>query len=98
MAALREAGEESGLKGLTLVKGVLDLDTHDLGSAFGRCQTHWDVGFVALSPRVTPEVSPESEDVTWFPVDALPAPLADAVAKRISVMLAQLAHHSDQPR
>lgn len=89
-AALREAGEESGLHELTAVDRVLDLSTHHLSSAFGTCHTHWDVGFVALSPRVAPQVSDESEKVGWFPLTALPEPLADGVSERISLMLSQL--------
>jgi len=89
-AALREAREESGLNGLTVADGVLDLDRHHLGAAFGRCQTHWDVGFVALSPLLSPQVSDESEQVAWFPVDALPERMAKSVKARIVVMLRQL--------
>lgn len=89
-AALREAREESGLQHLTVVDGVLDLDRHDLGSAFGRCRTHWDVGFVALSPLIPPQVSDESEQVAWFPVDALPQQLAGSVTQRVRALLAQL--------
>ena len=95
-AALREAREESGLYGLTVVDGVLDLNKHDLGAAFGRCQTHWDVGFVALSPLASPQVSEESEDVAWFPVDALPERMADSVPQRIAVMLEQLSKMRDE--
>lgn len=89
-AALREAREESGLGDLAVVDGVLDLDRHHLGAAFGRCQTHWDVGFAALSPLASPQVSDESEQVAWFPVDALPEPMANSVAKRVAVILGQL--------
>ena len=82
-AALREAREESGLTHLTLVPGVLDLDRHDLSGRFGACRTHWDVGFAALAPRAeVPRTSDESEQVGWFPVEALPAPLAGRVASR----------------
>ncbi|MDO5736485.1 MAG: NUDIX domain-containing protein [Propionibacteriaceae bacterium] len=89
-AALREAREESGLRGLAVVDGVLDLDTHDLAAAFGRCRTHWDVGIAALSPLSPPEVSDESEHVAWFPVDALPDRMAGSVSRRIATMLDQL--------
>lgn len=91
-AALREAHEESGLDDLTLIEGVVDLDRHDLGSAFGPCRTHWDVGVVAFSPLTQPQVSEESEQVQWFPVDALPSHMAGAVSQRITVMLDQLRH------
>ena len=83
-AALREACEESGLTDLTLVAGVLDLDRHDLSGRFGSCRTHWDIGFAALAGRAeVPRTSDESEQVGWFPVDALPAPLADRVESRV---------------
>ena len=83
-AALREAREEAGLTALSLVPGVLDLDRHDLSAAFGRCQTHWDVGFAALATSgELPRVSDESERVGWFPVDDLPTPLAGRVATRL---------------
>lgn len=89
-AALREAREESGLADLSVADGVLDLDRHHLGAAFGRCQTHWDVGFAALSAFVPPVVSDESEQVAWFPVHSLPEGLGSSVAQRIDVMLQQL--------
>ncbi|MGV8847424.1 NUDIX hydrolase [Tessaracoccus sp.] len=89
-AALREAREESGLDDLTLVEGIFELDRHDLGAAFGRCRTHWDVAVAAFSPRMTPRVSDESEQVAWFPVDALPTQMATSLPRRISVMLEQL--------
>ncbi|MEO7587152.1 MAG: NUDIX domain-containing protein [Arachnia sp.] len=89
-AALRESREESGLVDMTPLDGVLDLDIHDLGSAFGRCRTHWDVGVAALSPLTPPQVSDESEEVAWFPVDALPASMAGSVPRRIATMLDQL--------
>ncbi|RMB60291.1 NUDIX domain-containing protein [Tessaracoccus antarcticus] len=90
VAALREAREESGLTELTVVDGVLDLDSHDLGSAFGRCRTHWDVGIAALSPLSPPRVSHESEEVAWFTVNALPQKLAGSMPRRIASMLDQL--------
>ena len=88
-AALREAREEAGIAGLRVVPGVLDLDRHDLSAAFGACRTHWDVGFAALArAEELPRVSDESEQVAWFRVDDLPAPLAGNVAGRV----AQLRH------
>lgn len=89
-AALREAREESGLEKLTVVDGVYDLDRHELAAAFGRCRAHWDVGVAALAPMVQPKVSDESEDVAWFPLNALPGRMADSMPRRIAVMLEQL--------
>lgn len=86
-AALREAREEAGLTELSLVPAVLDLDRHELGAGFGSCRTHWDVGFAALSTTdEPPRVSEESEQVAWFPVDDLPAPLAGSVAPRLLLL------------
>jgi len=83
-AALREAREETGLVGLSLVPGLLDLDRHDLGAGFVSCRRHSDVGFAALDVTGdAPRVSEESEQVGWFPVDDLPVPLAGSVATRL---------------
>jgi 8-oxo-dGTP pyrophosphatase MutT (NUDIX family) len=73
-SALREATEESGIDDLVLVSPFpADLNRHDLGNAFGSCQTHWDVGFVFEAPEgAQPQTSDESEDVKWWPIDALP--------------------------
>ena len=71
--ALREGLEESGLDVLTLLPEPVDLHRHALSAAFGRCREHLDVGFVALAADgATPVSSHESEDVAWWPVDALP--------------------------
>ena len=37
-----------------------------------------------------PKVSDESEDVAWFPLNALPDQMADSMPRRIAVMLEQL--------
>jgi 8-oxo-dGTP pyrophosphatase MutT (NUDIX family) len=73
-AALREGREESGVEGLRLLgDGPVDLDAHELSSAFGRCGTHLDVRYAAVAPPgAEPVVSAESHDVRWFPIDAMP--------------------------
>jgi 8-oxo-dGTP pyrophosphatase MutT (NUDIX family) len=73
-AALREAREESGIEGLRLLTdGPVDLDRHELSSAFGRCGEHLDVRYAAVAPAgAQPVTSAESLEVGWFPVDALP--------------------------
>ncbi|MHB1290548.1 NUDIX hydrolase, partial [Georgenia sp.] len=83
-AARREAREESGLAGLDLLSPVpFDVDRHALSGAW-RCAEHLDVGFVALAPRAAAiAVSPESGDVAWWPVDAVPAESAHGLADRV---------------
>lgn len=83
--AQREAREESGIATLTLATDeILDLDRHDLHGGF-KCAAHWDVGFVALAdPATDIEVSDESEDVQWFPVNELPENLANGFENRLA--------------
>lgn len=90
-AALREATEESGIDGLQPVPGALFLHRHDLAAAFGRCMAHWDLRIAAVAPpdaRVT--VSAESDDVRWWPVDALPEPTDPDLADCIRQLREQL--------
>lgn len=74
-AALREGEEESGIAGLELVDGTpVDLDRHQLSSAFGSCGEHLDVRYAAVAPEGSvPAVSEESDGVRWFPLASLPA-------------------------
>ena len=73
-AALREAHEESGVAGLDLHPEPVHLDEHVVGFCDPRGDVHHlDVRFAARAPAgVRPEVSDESLDVRWWPVDALP--------------------------
>ena len=73
-AALREAAEESGADGLRLDPVPLQLDAHEVSFCGGVPATrHLDVRFLAVAPPgATVAVSPESLDVAWWPVDALP--------------------------
>ncbi|WP_318657188.1 NUDIX hydrolase [Cellulosimicrobium composti] len=104
-AAYREAREESGLDALVPFdpdpdpstgappSSPVDVHRHDLAAAFGACRTHWDVGFVAFAdPGARTVVSDESEDVAWFPVDALPAGTPDDFPVRLATVLAEVRH------
>lgn len=89
--AVREAREESGLAGLTLAVGPdgdpvpVDLDAHDLPTAFGRCARHLDVAFAAVAvPGAAPRVSTESLDVAWFDLAALPAGVVPDLPGRLA--------------
>jgi 8-oxo-dGTP pyrophosphatase MutT (NUDIX family) len=72
-AAQREAREESGITTLIAAPDLVQLDRHRLVGAFGRCQEHLDLRFVAVADEdAAHEVSQESLDVRWWPVAALP--------------------------
>ncbi|MFB9311737.1 NUDIX hydrolase [Nocardioides plantarum] len=81
-AALREATEESGLPSLRLRPAPVHLDEHAVPFCGGGGQAddgpvvhHLDVRFVAVAPpAAVPQVSEESLDVRWWPVDDLPEP------------------------
>lgn len=85
-AAHREAVEESGLaSSLLALDGVpVQLSEHPVpfcrpgGAEAGRPVHHLDVRYLVVAPEAArPEVSEESLDVRWWPVDALPDPEAD---------------------
>jgi 8-oxo-dGTP pyrophosphatase MutT (NUDIX family) len=76
--AAREAREESGIVGLSVLPDIVQLNRHDLSGAFGRCRQHLDVRYVALAPDAAEHsVSDESIDVRWWPATALPADTRD---------------------
>ncbi|MFI7234595.1 NUDIX hydrolase [Streptomyces cyaneofuscatus] len=64
-AALREATEESGITGLTLLPGgPVRLDRHPIPSP---CTWHLDVQYAALAPAGAAErISEESLELRWF--------------------------------
>jgi 8-oxo-dGTP pyrophosphatase MutT (NUDIX family) len=95
-AALREGREESGVEGLRLLgDGPVDLDAHQLSSAFGRCGTHLDVRYAAVAPPgAEPVVGAESHDVRWFGVDALPPGVVVDIGRLVDRARAALAQSS----
>ncbi|MFE2290501.1 NUDIX hydrolase [Streptomyces sp. NPDC059452] len=64
-AALREATEESGITGLTLLPGgPVRLDRHAIPAP---CNWHLDVQYAALAPAgVAERISEESLELRWF--------------------------------
>lgn len=78
-AALREASEESGVPGLTLLPaGPVRLDRHRTP-----CAWHLDVQYAALAPAgATAAISDESLDLRWFGYDEV-AEVADASVRRL---------------
>ena len=83
-AAFREAVEEGGMPVTPVTCLPLDVDRHSLGDGFARCDVHWDVGFAALAAQDSlPVASDESDDVRWWPVDALPPGIPEGFACRV---------------
>ncbi|WP_405388730.1 NUDIX hydrolase [Streptomyces sp. NBC_01102] len=80
-AALREATEESGIAGLTLLPGgPVRLDRHPIPAP---CHWHLDVQYAAVAPAdATEQISEESLDLRWFPYDEV-AGVADASVVRL---------------
>ncbi|OJZ72998.1 NUDIX hydrolase [Mycobacterium paraffinicum] len=72
-AALREATEESGVDGLRIEPRLAAVHVHPVTCSLGVPTCHLDLQFVARAPagaRIA--ISDESEDLQWWPVDALP--------------------------
>lgn len=86
-AALRELREETGVAATLAEPFVYDLDHHALSSAFGRCASHLDIGVAVVVPEDDAlTVSEESEDVRWWPVDALPPEVPEGFGHRLRAL------------
>lgn len=82
-AALREASEESGIEGLTLLPGgPVRLDRHSIPAP---CHWHLDVQYAALAPPdAVAQISDESLDLRWFDYDEVAAVADDSVLRLIA--------------
>ncbi|WP_245715376.1 NUDIX hydrolase [Nocardioides szechwanensis] len=80
-AALREAGEESGLVGLVIDPVPVQLSEHAVPFCGpGGDVHHLDVRFLSVAGAdAVHAVSEESLDVAWWPVETLPDPEPDLV-------------------
>lgn len=86
-AALREATEESGIAGLRISATPVHLDVHPVTCSLGVPTRHFDVRFaVHAPPGAEPVRSTESDDLRWWPLDALPEQTSD-IAELISSAL-----------
>lgn len=86
--ALREAQEESGLSGFSLLSPApIELHRHGLAATFGDCHAHWDVVYALQNEHAPPVVSEESKAVQWFPVDALPQGCAPGFEEQFTQVL-----------
>ncbi|MDL4819073.1 NUDIX hydrolase [Actinomadura opuntiae] len=83
-AALREATEESGIPDLRPLPGPVQLDRHRVGCHPGGTW-HLDVQYVMIAPEGARHVvSDESDDLAWFPVDALPESADDPLRRLVA--------------
>ena len=72
-AALREAEEESGIRGLSVGDLPVALHVHALTCSLGVPTHHLDVQFVARAPEDAEiAISDESVDLRWWPLNDLP--------------------------
>ncbi|MDX2604606.1 NUDIX hydrolase [Streptomyces caniscabiei] len=86
-SALREATEESGIEGLTLLPGgPVRLDRHHTP-----CAWHLDVQYAALAPADAVEaISDESLDLRWFAYDEVPTVADESVVRLLEASRARL--------
>ncbi|WP_055714564.1 NUDIX hydrolase [Streptomyces torulosus] len=88
-AALREATEESGVTGLTLLPGgPVRLDRHPIPAP---CHWHYDVQYAVLAPPDAEHlVSDESLDVRWFPYAEVADVADESVVRLLEATRARL--------
>jgi 8-oxo-dGTP pyrophosphatase MutT (NUDIX family) len=88
-AALREATEESGIEGLTLLPvGPVRLDRHPIPAP---CHWHLDVQYAAVAPAGAVEaISDESDDLRWFGYDEVAAVADESVVRLVERVRAAL--------
>ncbi|MBA2808841.1 NUDIX hydrolase [Streptomyces sp. KM273126] len=88
-AALREASEESGVAGLTLLPGgPVRLDRHPIPPP---CHFHFDVQYAVVAPAgAVQEISDESLDLRWFGYDEVKDVADDSVVRLLDAARARL--------
>ncbi|MFJ8534573.1 NUDIX hydrolase [Streptomyces sp. NPDC093591] len=88
-AALREATEESGITGLSLLPGgPVRLDRHPIPAP---CHWHFDVQYAVLAPQDAEHaISEESLDVRWFAYDEVAEVADESVVRLLEATLARL--------
>nr|WP_202458528.1 NUDIX hydrolase [Streptomyces sp. SID5464] len=87
--ALREATEESGVSGLSLLPGgPVRLDRHPIPPP---CHCHFDVQYAVLAPRdAAHAISDESLDVRWFGYDEVAEVADESVVRLLEATRARL--------
>ncbi len=84
-AALREATEESGIAGLRMDPELVAVHVHPLTCSLGVPTRHLDLQFMAHAPAGAQiAISDESDDLRWWPADALPPGTDHALAHLVA--------------
>jgi 8-oxo-dGTP pyrophosphatase MutT (NUDIX family) len=84
-AALREATEESGIVGLRMDPELVAVHVHPLTCSLGVPTRHLDLQFMAHAPAGAQiAISDESDDLRWWPADALPPGTDHALAHLVA--------------
>ncbi|MFJ1971969.1 NUDIX hydrolase [Streptomyces sp. NPDC087903] len=88
-AALREAAEESGIAGLSLLPGgPVRLDRHPIPPP---CHCHFDVQYAVVAPPgAVQEISDESLDLRWFGYDEVADVADESVVRLLEAARARL--------
>ncbi|MET8560423.1 NUDIX hydrolase [Streptomyces flaveolus] len=88
-AALREAAEESGVTGLSLLPGgPVRLDRHPIPAP---CHWHFDVQYAVLAPPgAVHEISDESLDLRWYAYDEVAGVADESVVRLLEATRARL--------
>lgn len=64
--ALREAGEETGIPGLEVIRPAIDLDVHQVDPPAEDAHLHFDVRYLVLAPEgAMPRPNHESQSIRW---------------------------------
>ena len=97
-AAMREATEESGMSGLRIDPVLLSAHTHPITCSLGVPTRHLDLRFLVTAPKgAVPVSSSESDDLRWWPVDALPDTAEqDTIAHLVALAGARRVARGDQ--
>lgn len=91
-AALREATEESGIPGLSIEPVPLHVDVHPVTCSLGVPTRHLDVRYLVHAPAgAVARISDESDDLRWWPLDALP-PDSDTVETMVAAARDRAGH------
>jgi len=92
-AAHREGAEESGIDGLTVDPELVAVHVHPITCSLGVPTRHLDLQFIGHAPAgASIEISDESLDLRWWPVDAPPQNSDFALTQLVALAKNRLAH------